>query len=287
MLYWLSAFSDTIGPLNVLRYITFRTGGAMITALVFVLLFGPSIVAVLRRRQDRPICPTGLIVLSALLVATLLWARLDNPYVWIATGVTLGFGLIGFFGDYVEATGQSAFSDRVRIAIAASIAVAACLALMRLGSRPSATSLGFPFGKEFVVDLGWFYIVVGAFIIVAVGNMVNLADRLHKCVTGPLLIAALSFMLVAYLAGNFIFAEYLNIHYVPATGELAVLCGAVVGAGLGFLWSYAPPASSFIGDTGSLALGGVLSTVAVATKHEVVLALISSMFVLKPPPAKG
>jgi phospho-N-acetylmuramoyl-pentapeptide-transferase len=285
MLYWLSAFSDTIVPLDALRYISFRTGGAMITALLVVLLFGPPIVAALRRGQDRPIRPTGLIVLPALLVATLLWARLDNPYLWVVMGVALAFGLLGFHGDYRKATRQRAVSEKLRIAAAAGIALIACIALVRLGGPPAAT--GLPLGKEFVVDLGWFSVVVGAVIIVAAGDVVNLADRLHRCVTRPLLIAALSFLLIAYLAGNSIFAEYLDLRHIPGAGELAVLCGAVVGAGLGFLCFNAPAAARLMGDTGSLALGGVLGTVAVATRHEAVLALMTGVFVLKPPPAKG
>jgi phospho-N-acetylmuramoyl-pentapeptide-transferase len=285
MLYWLSAFSDTIVPLDALRYISFRTGGAMITALLVVLLFGPPIVAALRRGRDRPIRPTGLIVLPALLVATLLWARLDNPYLWVVMGVALAFGLLGFHGDYRKATCQRAVSEKLRIAAAAGIALIACIALVRLGGPPAAT--GLPLGKEFVVDLGWFSVVVGAVIIVAAGDVVNLADRLHRCVTRPLLIAALSFLLIAYLAGNSIFAEYLDLRHIPGAGELAVLCGAVVGAGLGFLCFNAPAAARLMGDTGSLALGGVLGTVAVATRHEAVLALMTGVFVLKPPPAKG
>jgi phospho-N-acetylmuramoyl-pentapeptide-transferase len=285
MLYWLSAFSDTIVPLDALRYISFRTGGAMITALLVVLLFGPPIVAALRRGQDRPIHPTGLIVLPALLVATLLWARLDNLYLWVVMGVALAFGLLGFHGDHRKATCQRAVSEELRIAAAAGIALIACIALVRLGGPPAAT--GLPLGKEFVVDLGWFSVVVGAVIIVAAGDVVNLADRLHRCVTRPLLIAALSFLLIAYLAGNSIFAEYLDLRHIPGAGELAVLCGAVVGAGLGFLCFNAPAAARLMGDTGSLALGGVLGTVAVATRHEAVLALMTGVFVLKPPPAKG
>ena len=285
MLYWLSTFSDTIGHFTVLRYISFRTGGAMITALVFVLLFGPSIVAALHRRHDRPIRPTGLIVLPALLIATLLWARLDNPYLWVVMGVALAFGLLGFHGDHRRATSQPAVSQRLRIAAAAGIALAACIALVRLGGPPAAT--GLPFGKQFVVDLGWLSVVVEAVVIVAAGDVVHLADRLHRCVARPLLIAALSFLLIAYLAGNSIFAEYLDLRHIPGAGELAVLCGAVVGAGVGFLCFNAPAAARLMGDTGSLALGGVLGTVAVATRHEAVLALMTGVFVLKSPPAKG
>jgi phospho-N-acetylmuramoyl-pentapeptide-transferase len=264
MLYWLAAFSDTIGPLNVLRYITFRTGGAMVTALVCVLLFGPWITGALRR-NCRAVHPAGPIILSVLLAATLLWANPGNPYVWIAIGVTLSFGLIG-----IVAKG--------RLAIATIVATAACLALVHLGRQPTTTSLGFPFGQA--VDLGWFYVPVGALVIVAAGNIVNLADRLYGSVITPVLIAALSFSLIAYLVGNSFFAEYLDVRYVPGSGELAVLGGAGIGAGLGFLWLNAPPASTFAGDAASLALGGMLGTVAVATKQEVVLVLICCLCVL-------
>jgi phospho-N-acetylmuramoyl-pentapeptide-transferase len=158
------------------------------------------------------------------------------------------------------------------------VALAACLALVHLGRPPTATSLGFPFGKT--VDLGWFYVPVGAFMIVAAGNIVNLANRLYGAVIAPVLIAASSCALIAWLAGNSFFAEYLDTRYVPGAGELAVLCGAAIGAGLGFLWLNAPPAATFAGHTASLALGGMLGTVAVATKHEVVLVLICALFVL-------
>jgi phospho-N-acetylmuramoyl-pentapeptide-transferase len=281
MLYWLSAFSDTIGPLNVLRYITFRTGGAMFTALLLVFLLTPYVMAVLRVRQVRPMRSAGLIILSALLIATLLWANLANRYVWIVLAVALGFGLVGLREDYLEAARQTGLSGKIGVAITAGIALVACLALVHLGRPQTATSLSVPFGKEF--DLGWVYVPVAAFVIVAAGNIVNLADKRYGFVTGPLLLVALSFGLISWLAGNAVFADYLNIRFVPGSGELAVLCGAVTGAGLGFLWVNAPPASIFIGATGSLALGGMFGAVAVATKHEVVLAVIYGLFV----PAQG
>jgi len=161
------------------------------------------------------------------------------------------------------------------------VALAACSAIARLGVGPFATSLTFPFFKELILPLGWFFVVFGAFIIVGAGNAVNLTDGLDGLATVPVIIASLSFGFIAYLAGNFFFADYLNIHYVAGTGELAVLCGAVAGSGLGFLWFNAPPASIFMGDTGSLALGGMLGTIAVATKHEIVLAVIGGLFVLE------
>jgi phospho-N-acetylmuramoyl-pentapeptide-transferase len=277
MFYWLSAFSDTIGPLNALRFITFRSGGAMVTAQVLTFLLAPYVIAMLQARQVRIIHPAGLIIVSALAISTLLWANPANRYVWIVLGVALGFGLIGLRQDYLEAARQSGLSVKVRIALAAGIASVACLALVHLGRSPTATSLSVPFGKEF--DLGWLYIPVAAFIIVAAGNIVNRADRLHGFVIGPLLLVGLSFGLVSWFAGNSVLADYLNIRFVPGVGELAVLCGAVTGAGLGLLWFNAPPASIFIGATGSLALGGMFGAVAVATKHEFVLAVIYGLFV--------
>jgi phospho-N-acetylmuramoyl-pentapeptide-transferase len=301
MLYWLIELSDKISVLNVFRYITFRTGGAVVTALVFVFLFGPLIIDRLRVRQGKgqPIridgpkshlvnkvgTPTmgGLMILSGLVVSTVLWANPLNPYVWIVLGVTLCFGLIGFYDDFLKVTKQShnAFAARSRIAAEALIAAAACLAIKELGRPPFATTLVFPFFKELVINLGWFFVAFSAFIIVGAGNAVNLTDGLDGLAIVPVMIAAGSFGMISYLAGNAVFADYLQIHHVAGTGELAVLCGAVIGAGLGFLWFNAPPASIFMGDTGSLALGGMLGTVAVATKHEIVLAVIGGLFVLE------
>jgi phospho-N-acetylmuramoyl-pentapeptide-transferase len=301
MLYWLSAFSDVIGPLNVLRYITFRTGGSMITALVFVFLFGPSIIDHLRLRQGKgqPIrsdgpqshlvtkkgTPTmgGLMMLFGIVVSTALWANLTNRYVWIVLGVTVVFGAIGFYDDYLKVTKQThaGFSGKIRLLIEAFVAAVACYFIASIGRQPFATSLTFPFFKELVIPLGWFFVVFGSFIIVGAGNAVNLTDGLDGLATVPVIIVALSFGFISYLVGNSFFAEYLNVHYVAGTGELAVLCGAVIGAGLGFLWFNAPPASIFMGDTGSLALGGMIGTIAVATKHEIVLAVVGGLFVLE------
>src|SRR3954466_15547575 len=301
MLYLLSAFSDTIGPLNVLRYITFRTGGAMITALVFVFLFGPSFTAQagVGRGKGQPIrsdgpqshlvtkkgTPTmgGLMILFGVLVSTALWANPYNRYVWIVLGVTVSFGAIGFYDDYLKVTRQThaGFSGKIRFIIEALIAALACYFIAAIGRQPFATSLTFPFFKELVIPLGWFFVIFGSFIIVGAGNAVNLTDGLDGLATVPVIIVALSFGFISYLTGNAFFADYLNIHYVPGTGELAVLCGAVIGAGLGFLWFNAPPASIFMGDTGSLALGGMIGAIAVATKHEIVLAVVGGLFVLE------
>jgi phospho-N-acetylmuramoyl-pentapeptide-transferase len=301
MLYWLFELSDKLSVLNVFRYLTVRTGGAMLTALVFVFLCGPALINLLRLKQGKgqPIrndgpqshlvskigTPTmgGLMILSGVTVSTVLWANPTNPYVWVVLGVTLGFGLVGFYDDYLKVTKQThaGISGLMRIAIEGVIAAAACLAIASLGRPPFATSLAFPFFKEMVVDLGWFFVVFGAFIIVGAGNAVNLTDGLDGLAIGPVMIAALSFAMIAYLAGNAVMADYLQIHYVAGTGELAVLCGAVLGASLGFLWFNAPPASIFMGDTGSLALGGMLGAIAVATKHEIVLGIVGGLFVVE------
>jgi phospho-N-acetylmuramoyl-pentapeptide-transferase len=301
MLYWLIEFSDKISVLNVFRYLTVRTGGAATTAFFFVFLFGPWIIDHLRLRQGKgqPIredgpqthliakrgTPTmgGLMILSGVTVATVLWANPINPYVWIVLGVTLGFGLVGFYDDYLKVTQQThaGISGRVRLLIEALIALAACYAIAKLGRAPFATSLAFPFIKEWVFDLGWFFLLFGAFIIVGAGNAVNLTDGLDGLAIGPVMTSALSFGLITYFVGNAVYSDYLQINFVIGSGELAVLLGAVLGAGLGFLWFNAPPASIFMGDTGSLALGGLLGTVAVATKHELVLGIVGGIFVLE------
>jgi phospho-N-acetylmuramoyl-pentapeptide-transferase len=307
MFYWLIDLSNTVpgfaplrSILNVFRYITFRTGGAMVTGALFVFLFGPWIIDHLRLRQGKgqPIrtdgpqshlvkkgTPTmgGLMILSGLVVATVLWANPLNPYVWIVLAVTLGFGFVGFYDDYLKVTKQShsGFAGRIRLLIEAVIALAACYALIRLGREPFSTSLVIPFFKDVAMNFGWFFAVFGAFIIVGAGNAVNLTDGLDGLAIVPVMIAAASFGMISYLTGNAVFSDYLQINYVPGTGELAVICGAVLGAGLGFLWFNAPPASIFMGDTGSLALGGMLGSIAVAVKHEIVLAVIGGLFVLE------
>jgi phospho-N-acetylmuramoyl-pentapeptide-transferase len=264
-------------------------------------MFGPWIIDHLRLRQGKgqPIrtdgpqshliskkgTPTmgGLMILSGLVVSTLLWANPSNPYVWIVLAVTLGFGFVGFYDDYLKVTKQThaGFSGKTRLAIEAIIAGAACFAIIWIGRPGSATVLALPFFKDFVIDFGWFFLIFATFIVVGAGNAVNLTDGLDGLAIVPVMIAAASFGMIAYLAGNAVFSDYLQIRYVPGTGELAVLCGGVLGAGLGFLWFNAPPASIFMGDTGSLALGGMLGSIAVATKHEIVLAVIGGLFVLE------
>jgi phospho-N-acetylmuramoyl-pentapeptide-transferase len=300
MLTWLSEYASVFQPLNLFRYITFRTGGATATALFFVFFFGPAIIAALRLKQGKgqPIrddgpkshlltkagTPTmgGLMILSGMIVSTLLWANLRNHFVWIVLLVTAGFGVIGFYDDLLKVTKQThkGFSGRRRLAIEVGVAGIACLAMMKLGT-PHVTGLALPAINGFAVDLGVFFLAFGAFVIVAAGNAVNLTDGLDGLAIVPVMIAAATFGIIAYLAGNAIFSSYLGINFVPGAGELAIICGALIGAGLGFLWFNAPPAQIFMGDTGSLALGGALGTIAVAVKHEIVLAIVGGLFVLE------
>ena len=301
MLTWLAELSPYFSPLNIFRYITFRTGGATATGLLIVFLFGPWMISLLRLRQGKgqPIredgpqshlltkrgTPTmgGLMILAGVLISTLLWANLENHYVWVVLFVTVGFGAIGFYDDYLKVTKQShkGFSGRSRLAIEALIAAVACVAISYMATPGLANKLALPFSKDLIFNLGWFYIVFAGFVIVGAGNAVNITDGLDGLAIVPVMIAAGTFGFIAYLSGNAVFSKYLQIHFVPGTGELAVICGALIGAGLGFLWFNAPPAQIFMGDTGSLALGGLLGTIAVAAKHEFVLAIVGGLFVLE------
>jgi phospho-N-acetylmuramoyl-pentapeptide-transferase len=300
MLYELVQFSDVFGPLNVFRYITFRTGGAIMTALLFVFLFGPAIIDMLRVKQGKgqPIrddgpqshlskrgTPTmgGLMILSGTLVSTLLWANWSNPYVWIVLGVTLAYGAIGFYDDYLKVTKQSAsgFGGKARLGLEFGVAALASLAIMSAGQPGFSDALTLPFFKNVIIPLGYLFILLGILVIAGAGNAVNLTDGLDGLAIVPVMIAAATFGLIAYLTGHAVISKYLQIHYVAGAGELSVICGALIGAGLGFLWFNAPPAMIFMGDTGSLALGGALGSIAVATKHEIVLAIVGGLFVLE------
>jgi len=301
MLHYLAlTLGDSIPGLNVLRYITFRSGAAVLLALFLVFMFGPRLIAMLRVRQGKgqPIredgpeghfakrgTPTmgGLMILASVLITTLLLADLRNPYVWVLLFVLLGYGTIGFYDDYLKVTKQSAagFSGKIRLLAEFVIAFIAVWIFNRIGDAALANKLALPFFKDILIDLGWFYYVFAAVVIVGAANAVNLTDGLDGLAIVPVMIAAASFALIVYLVGHKVFADYLQIHYVRGVGEMAVIAGAIVGAGLGFLWYNAPPAQIFMGDTGSLALGGALGTVAVAAKHELVLAIIGGLFVLE------
>ncbi len=295
------SLTDQFSVLNVFRYITFRTGGSIMTALLFVFLFGPSLINALRVRQGKgqPIrddgpqrhiiekqgTPTmgGLMILLGITVSTLLWANLLNPYVWLVLFVTISFGVIGFYDDYLKVTKASTkgFSSKIKFTIECVIAGAVAIIFVKIGSEPFSSSLTIPFLKNVVINLGWFFIPFAICVIVGASNSVNLTDGLDGLAIVPVMIAAASFGVIAYLAGNAVFAGYLQIHFIPGTGELAVLCGAILGASLGFLWFNAPPAMIFMGDTGSLSLGGALGAIAVASKHEIVLAIVGGLFVLE------
>jgi phospho-N-acetylmuramoyl-pentapeptide-transferase len=225
----------------------------------------------------------GLMILTGMLVSTLLWADLANGYVWMVLAVTLAFGCIGLYDDFLKVTKQShkGFSGKQRLGLEIIIAALAVYAVGQLSPVQLANEVAIPFFKDFLVYLGIAFIPFGILVIVGAGNAVNLTDGLDGLAIVPVMIAAATFGLIAYISGNVVFSNYLQIHHVPGTGELAVVCGAIIGAGLGFLWFNAPPAQIFMGDTGSLALGGALGTIAVATKHEIVLAIVGGLFVLE------
>jgi len=296
MLYVIAEHLGFPGVLNLIRYISFRAGAASATALLIGLLLGPKFISWLRVRQGKgqPIrsdgpqshlakrgTPTmgGLLILTSVAISVLLWMDLTNQYVWACLLVTGGFGLIGFLDDYdkVKKAHHAGLSGKTRLLLEFLIAGVATWLMVRTGG----TGLHLPFVKETVLDLGWFYIAFGAFVIVAFGNAVNLTDGLDGLATMPVIIACIAFLLISYLVGNARFANYLGIAHVPGAGDLTVLLLAIVGAGLAFLWFNAPPAAVFMGDTGSLALGGALGAVSVATHHEFVLAIVGGIFVVE------
>lgn len=286
---------------NLFRYLTFRTGGAMVTALLISLLFGRQFIALLARwqpngqpiRADGPVdhdrtksgTPTmgGLMIIGASLIALLLWVRWDNPYVWLAVVALFGFGALGLADDLAKLRSASSrgISVGARLLIGAGIALAVTWIAWRSAPEALAGQLALPFFKETLLDLGWFYFAFAVVVILGSANAVNLTDGLDGLAIVPVMIAAGTFGFIAYAVGNALFAEYLQLHFVPGTGELAVFAGALIGAGLGFLWYNAPPAAVFMGDTGSLALGGGLGAVAVATMHEIVLAIVGGLFVVE------
>lgn len=296
MLYYL--FQGQDGFFNLFKYLTFRTGGAVLTALLICFIFGPMIIRTLRAKQKKgqPIradgpeshiiakagTPTmgGFMILLALSVSTFLWADITSPYVWLVMGVTLSFGAIGFMDDYKKVSKQTSagLSGKIKFLVECAIAGAVGYALMTL----STPSIGVPGVKDFLLTVApILYVPFIMVVIVGAANSVNLTDGLDGLATMPVVIAAAAFGLIAYVVGNTVLSGYLGVPYVNGTGELAVLCGALIGACLGFLWFNAPPAMVFMGDTGSLALGGALGTIAAATKHEIILAVIGGIFVLE------
>ena len=293
--------SDWWFGFNLIKYLTFRTGAAFMTALILSLIFGERFIHFLRKKQkkgqpireDGPLShiigkqgtPTmgGVLILGTLAISTLLWADLTNTYVWVTLYVTLLCGAIGLIDDILKVTryNSKGISSCVKLFLQITVAVSIMTFLYYSKAALCTPSICFPFVKDLIVDLGWFYIIFGAFVIVASSNAVNLTDGLDGLAIGPVIIASLSFGLFAYIAGNSIFSNYLQIPHVQGAGELTIFCGALVGAGLGFLWFNAPPAMIFMGDTGSLALGGALGTISLITKQEIILGIVGGLFVIE------
>ena len=296
----LTPLTEDFGALRLFAFITFRTGGAMVTALLVSFILGPPLIRWLKANQGegQPIrddgpkshivekagTPTmgGALILLALVFSTLLWVRLDNKLVWAVLIVTVGFGLIGAIDDYIKLARRSSrgLSGKLKLAGQLAISLAMILSVSMPNGNPTATSLAIPFVNT-LVDLGWFFIPFAMVVIVGASNAVNLTDGLDGLAIVPVMIAAGVFGIIAYLVGNVNFATYLQLQPVVGAGELAIFCGALVGASLGFLWFNAPPAMIFMGDTGSLAVGGALGAIAVVTKHELVLAIVGGLFVLE------
>ena len=300
MLYWLTSLSDGGDFFNLFRYITFRAGGAFFTALIFGFIFGRPLINVLRRKQGKgqPIrsdgpeghfakagTPTmgGLLILSALITATVLWARLDNVFVWVVLFVTVSYGLIGFADDYAKVSKQTTagVSSKMRLILGFVIAGIAAYVSARYHPADLQNQLALPVFKDTLLNLGYFFIPFSMIVIVGSANAVNLTDGLDGLAIMPVMIASGALGVLAYSVGRVDFTEYLDVHYVPGTGELLIFCSALFGGGLGFLWYNAPPAAVFMGDTGSLSLGGALGAIAVMTKHEIVWAIIGGLFVVE------
>ena len=301
MLYnLLYPLADYFQPFNLFKYLTFRSAGAILTAMVVSFLIGPAVIRWLKSKQGKgqPIrtdgpethlkkqgTPTmgGLMIIFSVTLSTLLWVDIHNLYMWIVLFVFLGYGAIGFADDYAKLTRSShkGVPGKLRLFLECAIALVAVAAAMHLTADPLKSSLSVPFFKSLLIDLGWFFIPFGIVVIAGTANAVNLTDGLDGLAIGSIMIATACFGIISYLVGNAVFANYLQINSIPGAGELAVFCGALVGAGLGFLWYNAPPAAVFMGDTGSLAMGGALGAISVITKHEIVLAIIGGLFVME------
>ena len=293
--------AEQFQPFNLFRYLTFRTGGAVMTALVLSLLIGPAFIRWLKSHQaeGQPIradgpeshiltkagTPTmgGLLILGIFVITTLLWVPLGNAYLWPILIVAIGFGAIGAIDDWLKLKKRSSAGLRSyqKFTLQSALAIIAIIYLVELSPEELRYGISLPFLKDTLLYLSYFYIPFALIVIVGASNAVNLTDGLDGLAIVPVMIAASVFALIAYLSGNLNFAQYLQINYIAGTGELAVVCGALIGAGLGFLWWNAPPAKVFMGDTGSLALGGTLGAISVATRHEVVLAITGGLFVLE------
>lgn len=300
MLYWLTLLSDGGDFYNLFRYITFRAGGAFLTALIFGFIFGKPLIAVLRRKQGKgqPIrddgpeghfvkagTPTmgGLLIVGALLTSTLLWARLDNPFVWLVLFVTMSFALIGFVDDYAKVSKQNTKGTSSKVRLLFGFIIAAIAGYWAAQYHPEGLQyqLAMPVFKDTLINLSYLFVPFAVIVIVGSANAVNLTDGLDGLAIMPVMIAAGTLGVIAYAVGRVDFTEYLDVHYVPGTGEILIFTAGIFGGGLGFLWYNAPPAAVFMGDTGSLALGGALGAIAVATKHELVLAIVGGLFVVE------
>ena len=300
MLYWLTLLSDGGDVFNLFRYITFRAGGAFMTALLFGFFFGQPLINVLRRRQGKgqPIredgpenhfekagTPTmgGLLIVGALLTSTLMWARLDNPFVWLVLFVTMSFAAIGFADDYAKVKKQSSAGVSGKVRLLLGFLISGIAGYWATVYHPEALQykVALPVFKDTLINLGYVFIPFAIIVIVGAANAVNLTDGLDGLAIMPVMIAAGTLGVIAYAVGRVDFTEYLDVHYVPGTGEILIFTAGIFGGGLGFLWYNAPPAAVFMGDTGSLALGGALGAIAVATKHEIVLAIVGGLFVVE------
>jgi len=305
MLYeWLTRYADDFQVFNLFNYITFRVGGALMTSMIIAFILGPRMINLLRSRQGKgqPIredgpeshiiqkagTPTmgGLLILLPVMISTLLWGDLRSPFLWTVVLVTAGYGMIGFYDDYLKVSKQNpkGFSGKIKLVLEFAIAAVAVYVLTTVFPQTPdnfETGLAIPFLKDYTFNLGMFFIPFGCLVIVGASNAVNLTDGLDGLAIVPVMIACMSLAFIAYLVGNSIFSNYLGVPYVPGSAEITIFLGAIIGASLGFLWYNAPPAMVFMGDTGSLALGGALGSTAVAIKHEIVLAIIGGLFVLE------
>ena len=296
----LTSLIDQYSFLNVFKYLTFRTGLSVVTSLIVVFIIGAPLIKIFSEkmitgpiRQDGPIdhiikksgTPTmgGIIIIIGILTSTLLWADLNNIYIWILIFVSLSLGCLGLLDDALKIKLKNSQGLKSRYKFLGQLIISAItlLIIIKFSDHKYIYDLYFPFFKNLIWHMGLFYIPFGLFVIIGASNAVNLTDGLDGLATVPVMLVALSFTLISYVVGNTIFSEYLQIQYIPDVGELSIFCGSIVGSCLGFLWYNAPPAKIFMGDTGSLSLGGSLAAIAIIAKHEIVLAIIGGLFVLE------
>ena len=301
MLYsFLISLVDEFSALNVFRYLTFRTGLSVMSSMIIVFLIGGPFIRFIESkkitgpiREDGPIdhivkkvgTPTmgGVLILVGILFGTLLWADLNNSYIWVLLLVATSFGLLGAIDDYlkIKYKNSKGISSWMKIFWQIVISIIAIFLLIKYGDNDHLEKIYFPFFKNLIINLGWFFIPFAIFVIVGSSNAVNLTDGLDGLATVPVILVAACFAFISYITGNVVFSEYLQVPYIEGTGEISIFCGAIIGSCLGFLWFNAPPAKIFMGDTGSLSLGGSLGAVAIITKHEIVLAITGGLFVLE------